>query len=295
MGTIVQKKEFITMKSKLSSVWAGILVLAGVLYFGIFHGFKAADIFFNEHALILVFGGTLGVTLLCYPFALLLEVFDFLVYGFLFKKNQSKTNIVFNLLESIHRLSANTHTVKQMKFAHNFTADALGILADPKYKIEDVETVLESIKVSFNNKYSNHAKVMLNISKFPPALGLLGASTGMISMMVNLGSGGAASIGAAMAVALTATFWGIALANFAFLPLADYANRLAEDDLYLRELIIDATILTKEGVEFSIISEAIANRLPVYERFEVLFRIKNMMKDTANTLEKTTTEETRVA
>ena len=96
----------------------------------------------------------------------------------------------------------------------------------------------------------------------------------MIKMMMNLGTGGAASIGAAMAIALTATFWGIAMANFIFLPLADYAFKLADEDLYLRSIIIDGVFQIKTGVPFPVIVETLCGKLPISERFQVLNQLK---------------------
>lgn len=265
------------MKFAFSSVWLGLIVLVGVLYFGVFAGFSALDIFFNEHAIILVFGGTLGITLITYPFSMLMEIYEFLLYGFLLKRSHNTSKIAFDLLSSIYRVQKGA-SLADLKGTHNFVKDAIRVMADGKYGVDDTVSVLESTKMAFSKKYTEHAKVMQNISKFPPALGLLGASTGMIQMMMNLGTGGAASIGASMAVALTATFWGIALANFVFLPLADYAFRLAEEDIFVRNVIIDAAVLVKEGASFEVLTEAVSNRLPIYERFKVLNDVKMFVK-----------------
>lgn len=260
--------------SKVSSVWLGLTALSLVLYFGVFHGFPDLGLFFNEHALILVFGGTLAVALMSYPMGSFLEMGDFLFYGFLLKEKNDLVLNVRNFLIGAHQIKVEGRNVNTLTFQHLFSKDALRLVADGHYSIEDTHAILSAVRESFHKRYNEQAKILSNLSKFPPALGLLGASTGMIKMMMNLGNGGAAAIGAAMAIALTATFWGIGVANFVLLPLADYAFGLAEKDLYFRGIIIDGALQLKQGVSFSTVAEAVCGRLPVAERFEVLNDLK---------------------
>lgn len=60
-----------------------------------------------------------------------------------------------------------------------------------------------------------------NIAKYPPALGMLGTVMGMITLFANLGTSDKAGLGSALAVAMTATFYGLFLANGIIMPLAD--------------------------------------------------------------------------
>lgn len=263
------EREFCRNMNKLNGAWLGTFTLAAVLYFGVFSGFKDLAIFFNAHALILVFGGTLAVMFMSYPLSVLSDLFDFMVYGFFLKKPNNLVNVSANLLTVIYHAERTPRNIEMLRTEHMFIKEGLRLLQDPEIDADDVHEVMNSIKESFYRKYFEDAKIMTNVSKFPPALGLLGAATGMIDMMMNLGSGGTAAIGAAMATALTATFWGIAAANFVFLPLADYAARLAEEDAFLRECIMEAMVMAKEGRSFRVISDIITSKLPVVKRMEV--------------------------
>lgn len=267
------------------SVWFGILAICSVLYYGVFHSFRNLSIFFNEHALILVFGGTLALAFMVYPISLLFEIHDFFLYGFLLKRKKNSSDIIYNLLQSIYQIRDCGYPIGALRFEHFFIADGIRLLNNKAYKTEEISAILESVKTAFNKKYVEHSKVMLNISKFPPGLGLLGATTGMIGVMMNLGSSGTTGIGTAMGVALTATFWGIALANFVFLPLADYANRVAEEDAFIRDLVIDATVLAKENITFLVIVEIITSRLPVRERFQVQLQIEKLLEESPPVLQ----------
>lgn len=254
---------------KIRAAWIGLFSLGMVLYFGVFKHFEDLSIFFNSHALILVFGGTFAIMFMSYPISLLSDLFDFLVYGFFLKKQNNVVRVIANLLTTIYQAEKVPHLLEHARPEHMFIKEGIRLLIDPEIEVDDLEEVMTSIRESFFRKYMEDAKVMTNISKFPPALGLLGASTGMIEMMMNLGKGGTDSIGAAMAVALTATFWGIAAANFIFLPLADYALRLAEEDRFVRDCISEAFIMAKEGKSFKVIADVITGKLPMTMRMDV--------------------------
>lgn len=254
-----------------NSIWLGAAAIAGVLYYCVFHGFdQGLSVFLNAHALILVFGGTIAVALFSYRVSHLMEGYRFFVFGFILKRKVNLTDTAIDLLRGLHWYQNTTADQISYQAKHPFVFDALRIFSDRRINAEDAAIVLESIQAGFHKRYLEQAKMILNLSKFPPALGLLGASTGMIQMMMNLGKGGTEGIGAAMAVALTATFWGIGFANFILLPLADFAHQAAEDDVFLREMISEGVVLAKEGKSLTVVAEAIANRLPIHERFKAL-------------------------
>lgn len=254
---------------KIRSIWFGLISLGFVMHVGIFGGFSDLTIFFNAHALALVFGGTIAITLLSYSFKMVSELFDFLIYGFFLKKSTYDIEVIYEMLTSIYQNKSPFFDPKKKKFKHMFVLDGLLLLREPHMKADEVYEAMSMRVQNFKIRYQAYAKVLLNLSKYPPALGLLGASTGMIQMMTNLGVGGPEAMGKAMAIALTATFWGIGLANFIFLPLADYAFQLAEDDNHIREVIAEAIVKEKEGVSFESLSEMITFGLDIHEQIAV--------------------------
>lgn len=254
---------------KIRSIWFGLIALGFVMYAGIFGGFSDLTIFFNTHALALVFGGTIAITLLSYSFKMISELLDFLIYGFFLKKSSHDVEVVYELLTSIYKNKSPFFTADKKKIKHKFVYDGLQLLRTQHMSADEIYEAMAMRVQNFKLRYQAHAKVLLNISKYPPALGLLGASTGMIQMMTNLGSGGPEAMGKAMAIALTATFWGIGLANFVFLPLADYAFQLAEDDNYIREVIAEAIVKEKEGVQFDSLMEIVTFGLDIHEQVSV--------------------------
>lgn len=245
----------------------GTVIICFVLFFGVLRGAKNPEIFLNAHALMLVLGGTLGVTLLAFPFRKLKEMLDFLIYGLFFKKKTEDLFVVADLIRIAEEYRKDPHGfLSNYSVANPFLKEALKLLSKNALSYDDLLLIIKNRRDSFKKRYQEDHKMLLSISKFPPGLGLLGASSGMIEMMVGLNSSGMDGIGNAMAVALVATFWGIAIANFVFLPLADYAARVASEDFFTRSLVVHGISLIKQGMAPKIIAETLISQLAIRDQ-----------------------------
>ncbi|NQY99798.1 MAG: MotA/TolQ/ExbB proton channel family protein [Bdellovibrionales bacterium] len=67
---------------------------------------------------------------------------------------------------------------------------------------------------------SDAVHALKNLAKYPPALGMMGTVMGMVALFKNLDSQ-ANSVGESLALAMTATFFGLFIANALLNPLAD--------------------------------------------------------------------------
>lgn len=250
----------------MSGTIFGSFAVLLVLYFGVLKGAANPLVFLNGHAIILVVGGTVAVSLMVYPFRKVFGIMQFFIHGFLLKKNRTDFNIIEDLVVGLKEYSNNIEKFNRLDPDNVFTKEAFHLLRDPLLTDHQIEVILKSRREATKRQYFEDAKLFSNIAKFPPALGLLGASTGMIDMMGSLGKGGIDSVGSAMAVALTATFWGIGLANLVILPLADYAARVAQEDLYIRDTIIEGILMAKRGYPERVVTEHLIGKLPMSDR-----------------------------
>jgi chemotaxis protein MotA len=104
----------------------------------------------------------------------------------------------------------------------HFIKEGMGILMDDFLDKKELAHILSLRAKTMNYRYTEDAKKFKAIGKFPPAMGLMGAVLGMIALLQTLGTPGAEdNIGPAMAIALVATLYGIALANLFILPVAE--------------------------------------------------------------------------
>lgn len=257
-----------------SSVFIGLIACVTVVYFGIVHGLSAPAMLLNSHALILVMGGTVAITLFSYSMEKISEVWNFVSNGFFFKKTKKDVAMIEDLLVTVKNWYNNSWY--QNSSNHPFVNDAFRILSESDISAADVQHILNARRDAVARKYFEDAKVLNNIAKYPPHLGLLGASSGMIQMMMGLGKDGIATIGAAMAVALTATLWGIFLNNFIFLPLSDSATKAAEDEMYIRNMIVEAAILIKKGHPEKVVTETVVSRLSAPQRIALKHKFRQL-------------------
>lgn len=260
----------------MKSIWIGLVCVASVLYFGVFKEAKSPTMFLNAHAIILVIGGTVAVSFLIYPLDKLASVIDFFLLGFLFRKERSNINSIYDLVALAKFYSHNPAAILTYSPTHPFIRDAQKLLINPDLTSSHLEYLLKSSRDGYKKKYMADAKMVTAISKFPPALGLLGACTGMIEMMISLGDSGVAGIGSAMATALTATFWGIGIANFLLLPLSDYAMQTAQEDLYLRNIIIESIMMIKNGIPSEVIIGQISGKCSLEEKVLIKKKIQEI-------------------
>ena len=105
------------------------------------------------------------------------------------------------------------------------------------------------------------------LAKFPPAFGLLGAVIGIVSLMQGLGGADAIkTVGPAMAVALVATLYGIAIANFFFIPLGENLAKFNRTDRIIRQMVIDGVKMIRTKTHPLIVEENIKSYLLPSER-----------------------------
>lgn len=248
-------------------------------------------VLFNSHAIILVLGGTAAITLFSYSLDKLSEVWTFVTKGFLFKRKQDDSKLIEEFLYAIKHWYKNDTEYFQQAKLHPYIRDCFHVLNEPNLTVDDVQVILESRKSAVKRKYFEDAKILNNIAKYPPHLGLLGAASGMVQMMLGLGKDGVDMIGSAMAVALTATLWGIFLNNFVFLPLSDSAQKSAEDEMYTRDLIDEAIVLIKANKQEKVVTETVVSRLTVVMRMNVKRKVISANR-TYGTEQNTTTSAT---
>jgi len=107
-------------------------------------------------------------------------------------------------------------------------------------------------------RHAEIADVFRNMATYAPIFGLLGTLVGVVQVLLNLTD--PKTMGNNMAIAMTATFYGIFGANFLFLPIAGKLNAYSEQELFLKEVMIEG-ILSIQRQEAPLI---LARRLQAY-------------------------------
>ena len=87
------------------------------------------------------------------------------------------------------------------------------------------------------DRHAQVSNVFRSAAAYSPIFGLLGTLVGVVQVLMTLTD--PKTIGASMAIAMTATFYGIFSANFLFLPVAGKLNVYSQEEVFLEELIIE--------------------------------------------------------
>jgi len=120
----------------------------------------------------------------------------------------------------------------------------LHLIADgssPEKLREILEIEIET-EISFQRQ---SAKIWEAAGGYAPTIGILGAVLGLIHVMENLTDPNL--LGSGIAVAFVATIYGVGLANLFFLPIASKLKSVINEQLVMREALVDGLVSIASG------------------------------------------------
>lgn len=247
------------------SVLIGMVIAGLVLYFGAIGGVSKPAIFLDSHAMILVIGGTAAAAFIAYPIKKILGLVQIFISRVVLNRHVKHSDLVKEFVAAAPVAKVNPSALADRKTPHPFVSEGYGLISEGVLSESELKEVLTQRSLFFKRDYGGDAKIWLALAKFPPAFGLMGATSGMIAMMASLEEN-QDNIGSAMAVALVATFWGIAVANLILLPLSDYFQKLVTDDQTMRQLVIEGLMMIKRRESSLVITEKLNSYLTLKER-----------------------------
>jgi len=233
----------------------GIVLAFGAVIASAFIGGVDLRILYERYeAFILVFGGTLGATLISFPLRTFLR-------GFVGGLQTVFTEPVYHERSTIQTL---------VSFAEKARREGLLALENEAAALEDefmrkgiqlvidgrdtdiIRKILET-EVSFVQERNAKAEmVFMTLGGYSPTLGIIGTVLGLIAMLKGLAGASAGgnvtgSIGTATAQAFVATFFGILLANLLWLPIGSKVKERNTQLLLVREIMIEGILSIQAG------------------------------------------------
>ena len=135
-----------------------------------------------------------------------------------------------------------------------------------------------------NNIQSRHIagqELFLYMASYAPAFGMLGTVLGLIIMMMNFTTGGAdIDLGAnysvadrfsellrGMGLALITTFYGVFMANMIFLPIGGKLKRRSENEMMLKNIVVEGIISIHAREHPILIREKLMTFVPSQYRY----------------------------
>jgi len=201
-----------------------------------------SNLFLNAHSLEIVLGGAIVVLFMMTPSSTLKQLLRVLIRASQDEPEYTAEEIREYLknpripLKDTYGLISLARDLTELGCEHAELRQAL---------IDRADNLLE--------KDQGAVGVLRNLGKYPPALGMLGTVIGMIHLFSGLGSsGGQSEIGSQLAVAMTATLYGLILSNLVLVPLADRLATIEDRRRHALEQTIRLLLSVFERKPFSV-------------------------------------------
>ncbi len=228
-GQIKSSMDFATIIGLVS----GFALLSTAIYLG-----GTPESFINVPAVLIVLGGTLAVTTMCFSLKEMGRTARVLVKT-VFYGNRDPSDAAIQVLQvaeaarrqGVLSLQNRLDSLRGEPFLHK----GISMVVDGTPG-EEVETIMRRDIHSTVQRHHKSTDVLRKAAEFSPAMGLIGTLIGLVQMLGKLDD--PAIIGPSMAVALLTTFYGAVLANMVFSPLASKLERNSAEEAVVNNVYL---------------------------------------------------------
>jgi len=217
------------------------IVLSGAIFLFAFNlEVEKMGLASNLSALMIVLGGTLAATLVAYPWKRLIWT------ARLIKKAFSSRNDVEWTIDTIVTL-ATTYRKSGIRALEEIgegippgpLKTAVELIAY-NYTKEEIERILEKETRITYSQYETAHKILYNMARLAPALGLAGTIISLIRIFAHITD--SQSMVGYMAIALLNTFYGVVFANLCFVPLSNKLREFMDQEQIRIDLILEGIL-----------------------------------------------------
>ncbi len=214
-----------------------------------------ADLFWNIPSAFIIFGGTIGATIMAFPPQRLKTIGKVIKKSFSKDRYDLQADIV--VLVRCAEISRKQGLLALENHIDSLTDDAF-IKLGVQYLIdgadeEQLRNVLEGSTYFMRQRHQKGAAMLDMIAATAPALGLLGTYVGLIPMLNNLDD--ASTLGPMMALELVSSFYGAFVAYVIFSPMAKRLKFMNKEEETRRELVVEGLAYIQQGKNPRILKE----------------------------------------
>ncbi len=237
----------------------GILASFGLVAYSVLSG-EGASTFINIPAILIVLGGTVGATLVCFPLNTLFSVLGVVRKTFFF--SGTTNDELIGTLETLATRARKEGLLSLQQASDevndSFYQTGLQLVIDGQ-EADTIEQILQTEIQYLGQRHSVGAELMKTMGTYAPAFGMIGTIIGLIQMLQSMND--PSTIGPAMAVALITTFYGAVMANLAFLPIAGKLRSRSQEELLYKELTMEGVLSISLGDNPRIVEQKLISYL----------------------------------
>lgn len=207
--------------------------------------------YFQMHSVVMVLGGTVAILFFSTPMPVLKSLWKSLL------AMASKEQEFTDMLSDLQHLSKNKNA--PLDASHPLTQYAVTLWSQgtpPELFIP----LLSQKRRELESRQMDATFALKNLTKYPPTLGMAGTVTGMIALFANLDTN-KDKIGSSLSIAMTATFFGLILANMVISPLADRLQVRRVNNQRLLDHIYEILLLINRDEPAALINGEMKDRV----------------------------------
>lgn len=221
--------------------------LCFLAFMAVFFFSGQAHIYFNMTALLVVFTGTLGAALLGSGPSGLGKAWSTAKIAYA-ENGVSEGLLARELLRTSH-LYKRTGKIIPSEEAPDYAPLRHGLeMLEEGYSEAEIREVFQAEVRAFSHHREQMERIFRNMATYAPSFGVAGSVIGLVGML--MGVGDTALILQSIPVTLVSTLYGIVLANFLFLPLAEKLREDTHAEIALRKLILCGLVGMLRGTDF---------------------------------------------
>ncbi len=225
----------------ISGIISGLVLIAWSILSG-----GEISIFINIPSVMIVVGGTIASTLVNFSVKEVIGVMKVVSKAFRIH-NTEEITIIEQFVEiskkarkdGILAIDRELHNVKDEFMRTGLEMAVDGIESDT------IRDILEIELMYLKSRHRRGQQIFAAMGAYSPAFGMIGTLIGLIQMLSKMSD--PSTIGSGMAVALITTFYGAILANLVFLPIAGKLRNRSDEEISLKEMIIEGVLAIQMG------------------------------------------------
>jgi chemotaxis protein MotA len=208
-------------------------------------------------AALIVFGGTIGATVICFSLSEIMTVPKLLLIILVQKLPNEVALIdqIVGLADKVRREGLLYLENQLPQIEDSFMRKGIQLVVDGTDP-ELVRQILETEIYSIQERHHTGASIFEAAGGYAPTMGIIGTVMGLVQVLGNLES--PEELGPAISLAFIATLYGIGSANILWLPIGEKLKNLSKKEVMLQELMLEGVISIQAGYNPILIRERLS-------------------------------------
>src|SRR5579863_2108387 len=221
--------------------------------------------FLNIEALLIILGGTGGVTLASVGMPAMKRIPS--LYKLAFSAEppdlRGRVDLLVSLADQARRDGLLALDAQLGEIEDQYTRNALQLVVDGT----DPEMVHAIMEAEIDGMAARHEAAAAPFEKaggFAPTMGIIGTVLGLVHVLQNLAA--PSTLGPSISAAFIATLMGVGSANVIFLPVANRLKAISAEEVELRMMTLDGILSVQAGDNPRLVADRLSSFIAPLER-----------------------------